>query len=221
MKNSKRIFAALLAATMIFTSMGNDIIFHVNAAETEGSEIPAGASETQGSEIPAEASEEALAAEAGMEMKQPKPEKTKERSEQDDAASEEDVSKERTEETTESTDAVQEYIVVAKNKRAYERTEDEYGNLEEGTEKEGEDGQLLEENNILVAEMTGEEAEELEEKRDILLVEENITFERSGFEEDTGLSDEKDGYGSMEKTWRIIGSILRKRMGMWKMRRII
>ena len=99
MKNSKRIFAVLLAATMIFTSIGNDVISRVNAAETEGPETLAEASETEEQEIPAEASEETLASEAGMDMKQPEPEKTKERSEQDDAASEEDASKEQTEKT--------------------------------------------------------------------------------------------------------------------------
>ena len=98
MKNSKRIFAALLAATMIFTSIGNDVISHVNAAETEGPEILAEASETEEHEIPAETSEETLAFESGMDMKQPESEKTKERSEQDDAASEVDASKEQTEE---------------------------------------------------------------------------------------------------------------------------
>ena len=51
MNNLKRVTAALLAATMIFTSIGNDVISRVNAAETEGPETLAEASETEESEI--------------------------------------------------------------------------------------------------------------------------------------------------------------------------
>ena len=163
MNNLKRVTAALLAATMIFTSMGNGIISYVNATETEEAEIPTEASETEESEISAEESEETLASEAGMEMKQPESEKIKERSEQDDDASKEDASKERTEGTN-----AEEEIKEDEDTKA----EEAYLDLEEETV---EDENLMEED----IELLKEELSKSHEKKDyiILMEDENTANE--------------------------------------------
>ena len=163
MNNLKRVTAALLAATMIFTSMGNGIISYVNATETEEAEIPTEASETEEPEISAEESEETLASEAGMEMKQPESEKIKERSEQDDDASKEDASKERTEGTN-----AEEEIKEDEDTKA----EEAYLDLEEETV---EDENLMEED----IELLKEELSKSHEKKDyiILMEDENTANE--------------------------------------------
>ena len=128
-------------------------------------EIATEASETEESEIPAEASKEALASEAGMDMKQLEPEKTKERSEQDDTASEEDVLKERTEETNANADE--------------ETKEDEDTKVDEtdldSEEEISEDESLMEED----IELLKEELSKSHEKKDyiILMEDENIANE--------------------------------------------
>lgn len=73
----------------------------------------------------------------------------------------------------------QEYIVLAKNDKGMTRVENTYGDAVI------DESELLEENYIAVVEMTESEAEKLEENNNILLVEEDILFEGSDFEEDS------------------------------------
>ena len=72
--------------------------------------------------------------------------------------------------------ATQEYIVLTKNDKGYDKVEDNFDVNEELSEG-------LEEDNIVVASMTAREAKKLERDKNILLVEEDITLEGSDYEE--------------------------------------
>ena len=80
----------------------------------------------------------------------------------------------------------QEYVVLAKNDVGLEKAETKYG------EDEVKESEQLEDNNVLVIEMTEKEAQKLEKDKDILLVEEDILFEGSDFEDE----DFDEIYGS-------------------------
>ncbi len=73
----------------------------------------------------------------------------------------------------------QEYIVVAKNEAECDRIEDNY-KVVDGVQSEE-----LNENNIMVVELTRNEAAKLEKDRNIVFVEEDIIFTGSDFEDET------------------------------------
>lgn len=73
----------------------------------------------------------------------------------------------------------QEYVVMAKNDTGYNKVEHKYGNPNESDSKE------LEDNNILIVELTSNEAKKLEKDNNVLLVEEDILFEGSNIETKT------------------------------------
>lgn len=69
----------------------------------------------------------------------------------------------------------QEYVVMAKNEKGYDQVENKYG------DDETENVEQLEDNNILVLELTDTEADKIEKRKDIVYVEENIVLDASLF----------------------------------------
>lgn len=97
----------------------------------------------------------------------------------------------------EAKEKTKEYVVLAKNDKGYNKAEE----VCEVAETEPEIAGELEDNHIIVGEMTETEAETLEKDKDIVLVEEDILFEASDFEDETfedvfgaelGLEEEKE-----------------------------
>lgn len=87
--------------------------------------------------------------------------------------------------TVNAEEVTQEYVILAKNDKGYDKAEDVCGDAIVETADE------LEDNNILVAEMTEKEAEKLEKDKNIVLVEEDIPFEASTIDDITvDLSEE-------------------------------
>lgn len=76
---------------------------------------------------------------------------------------------------------IKEYVVLAKNDKGYTNAE----RICEEMEIEAEVAEELEDNNILVGEMTETEAEKLEDDKNIALVEEDISFEASDHKDKT------------------------------------
>ncbi|MDE5778162.1 MAG: S8 family peptidase [Lachnospiraceae bacterium] len=89
--------------------------------------------------------------------------------------------------TVKAGEVTQEYVILAKNDKGYDKAEDVCGDAIVETADE------LEDNNILVAEMTEKEAEKLEKDKNIVLVEEDIPFEASTIDDITvDLSGEQE-----------------------------
>lgn len=81
----------------------------------------------------------------------------------------------------------QEYVVMAMNDKAYNEVEDKYGEEVEETEE-------LEDNNVIVVELTEREANRLEKDKNILLVEEDISFEGSDIDDELENIDVNDSW---------------------------
>lgn len=73
----------------------------------------------------------------------------------------------------------QEYVVLAENDMGYDKVESTY------EEVNGVQSEVLEANNVIVVELTEKEASKLEKDKNIALVEEDILFDGSDFEDET------------------------------------
>ena len=92
----------------------------------------------------------------------------------------------------EAKETTQEYVVMAKNDVGYEKVEDKHGEDIVETEE-------LEQNNIVVVEITEREATKLENDGDILVVEKNISFEASGKKNKKSKKNTKVNSGSKKE----------------------
>lgn len=81
--------------------------------------------------------------------------------------------------TVKAEEPTQEYVVMAENDAGCDKVEDNYTVIDEAQSDE------LNENNIMVVELTESEAAKLEKDGNIALVEEDIMFEGSDFEDET------------------------------------
>lgn len=81
--------------------------------------------------------------------------------------------------TVKAEEPTQEYVVMAENDAGCDKVEDSYTVIDEAQSDE------LNENNIMVVELTESEAAKLEKDGNIALVEEDIMFEGSDFEDET------------------------------------
>ncbi|MBO5372999.1 MAG: hypothetical protein J6A75_09815 [Lachnospiraceae bacterium] len=98
--------------------------------------------------------------------------------------------------TVKAEEVAQEYVVLAKNDAGYEKIEENYG--DEMT-TESVDSEVLEENNIAVVELTETEAENLEDDKNILIVEEDIVLEASEGKKKNNKKADKEKKAYQEK----------------------